>query len=404
MKVSLFSTTLALMTMSSSVAAFSTPRVFLARSSAVVSPAPSFELGAVPDGWVGGFAESNPDFAYPRLSPDLSDLPILDNMANIDLLTRQQRVPWPQFSWLAIPGNENSRVYQMFAPDISRLGYTDEGRIYSIICPQQGFGSAFLGTLNVEVTVTGQRGWVDEPDNTVYGDLGVKGRIWISEGSKTLPFIKDIMKKYDTKDYPFSKANAVNITTHRAGQPWNPMFNIFNGTDPSFPHPSFAQHWEEAYGVGYLNVEIGGIESTGNDDIDRFNQMVLDVFNLGSGNILKFGSTLSWNVWFSEPELLDRKEWAEHAEKWRHSIDVNHTSPTGDGSKQTYFDGRIFKPLQSAIGQELKLIKSFLTSGTRPRSSAGRLLKATSDQEEEDDDDDSSMLDLMTSIDHHRYE
>ena len=392
------------LTMACSVAAFSTPRVLAAD---YVSPRATFGLCAVPDGWVGGFAESNPDFAYPRLTPDLSDLPILDNMANIDKLTRQQRVPWPQFSWLAVPGNDNSRVYQMFAPDISRLGYTDDGRVYSIICPQQGFGSAFLGTLNVEVTVTGQRGWVDEPGHTIYADMGVKGRIWISEGSKSLPFLKDIMKKYDTKDYPFSKANAINVTTHNPGQPWNPIFKLLNGTDPSFPHPMYAQHWDEAYGVGYLNVEIGQIELTGNENVDRFNQMVLDVFNLGSGNILKYGSTLSWNVWFSEPELVDRKEWKEHAVKWRHSIDVNHTSPTGDGSSQTYFDGRIFKPLQSAIGQELKLIKSFLTSGVPPRRAEKRMLKAmavTDDDSEGEDEDEGSMLHLMMSVDHDRYE
>ncbi|MDG1532587.1 MAG: hypothetical protein P8Q99_14710 [Paracoccaceae bacterium] len=35
-------------------------------------------------GWVGGFEESNPDFAYPK--PDLSSLKMLDNLANINLL------------------------------------------------------------------------------------------------------------------------------------------------------------------------------------------------------------------------------------------------------------------------------------------------------------------------------
>ena len=356
-------------------------------------------------GWVGGFAESNPDFSYPRLTPDLSDLPILDNMANIDKLTRQQAVPWPQFSWLAVPGNENSRVYQMFAPDISRLGYTDDGRVYSIICPQQGFGSALLGTLNVEVTVTGQRGWVKEPEHTVYADMGVKGRIWISPGSKQLPFVKKLQKKLNTKDFPFSKANSINVTTHNPGQPWNPIFALFNGTDPTFPHPEYALHWDEAYGVGYLNVEIGGIEKTGDEQVDKFNQVVLDVFNLGSGNILKKGSTLSWNVWFKEPEPVNRTEWALHAEKWRHSIDVDHTSPTGDGSSQTYFDGRIFKPLRSALFQEMKLLTSFLTTATPPRRmveptgmvKATGMVEPTAAPEEEDE------MSFITKVDYDRY-
>jgi hypothetical protein len=94
----------------------------------------------------------------------------------------------------------------------------------------------------------------------------------------------------------------------------------------------------------------------------KFNQFVLDVFNIASGNTLKQGSTLSWTVWFKEPELVDRKEWAAHAKKWRDSIDVNYTSPTDAGSKQRYFDGRIFKPMKSAFWQEIKYLQSFLSS------------------------------------------
>jgi len=355
---------------------------------------PAFRLSAVPSGWVGGFAESDSKFAYPRVTPDLSDLPILDNMDNIDKLTRMQKVLWPQFSWLAVPGNDESRVYQMFAPDISRLGYTDEGRVYSIICPQQGFGTAFLGTLNVEVTVTGQRGWVKEPEHTVYADMGVKGRIWISTGSKTLPLVKKIEQWLAGKNGPFTKQHAINVTTHNPGQPWNPVFSLYNGTDPSFPHPNYARHWDEAYGVGYLNVEIGGIEKTGDEHIDNLNQMILDIFNIASGNILKKGSTLSWNVWFNQPELVDRKEWKDHAEQWRDSIDVNHTSPTGDGSTQTYYDGTAFKPLRSALFEELKLITSFLTTGKRPVRDRALLQVG----------EEPLLEDILTSIDFDRYD
>ena len=69
---------------------------------------------------------------------NLSSLPILGNMANIDKLQRQQKVCWPEFSWQTVPDQERSRCFQMFSPDISRVGYTDKGRVYSIICPQQG--------------------------------------------------------------------------------------------------------------------------------------------------------------------------------------------------------------------------------------------------------------------------
>ncbi|MDU8913008.1 hypothetical protein [Aestuariicoccus sp. MJ-SS9] len=133
-------------------------------------------------GWVGGFAQSNPAFAYP--DPDLSSLPMLDNMANIDKLDRCQDVLWPEFSWQTVPGDEDTRCYQMFAPDISRIGYTNEGRVYSIICPQQGAYSPSFGVLNVEVTVTGQRGWVDENTKTMAADMSVQGKVWFSPSAK----------------------------------------------------------------------------------------------------------------------------------------------------------------------------------------------------------------------------
>ena len=74
-----------------------------------------------------------------------------------------------------------------------------------------------------------------------------------------------------------------------------------------------------------MEVEIGGImDEPGTDEIVRdFNQLVLDTFNLGSGNILAEGQILSWNVWFAEPELVDQEEWANHAEVWRKSLEVS---------------------------------------------------------------------------------
>lgn len=125
-------------------------------------------------GWVGGFAQSNPAFAYPN--PDLSSLPLLDNLANIGLLQRQQGIEWPEFSWEAEKGNANTRCFQMFAPYISRIGYTNTGRVYSIICPQQGLFVHKIGSLNVEVTVTGQRGWVDENTREFAADMTVEGK------------------------------------------------------------------------------------------------------------------------------------------------------------------------------------------------------------------------------------
>ena len=77
-------------------------------------------------GWKGGFSESNPDFNYP--TPDLSSLPLPDNLQNINKLQRQMKIKWPEFSWETKPGEKDTeRCYTMFSPEISRVGYTDTG-------------------------------------------------------------------------------------------------------------------------------------------------------------------------------------------------------------------------------------------------------------------------------------
>lgn len=158
----------------------------------------NLNCGDIPKGWKGGFAQSNKAFAYPE--PDLSSLPMLGNMDNINRITRQMHVFWPEFSWQIEKGNEKSRCFQLFAEDISSIGYDNTGRIWSIICPQQGacFNVPRIGIvgggeicLNVEVTVTGQRGWVDEEAKGPKGekeallaaDMTVEGKIWFSSDS-----------------------------------------------------------------------------------------------------------------------------------------------------------------------------------------------------------------------------
>src|SRR4051812_8588661 len=67
-------------------------------------------VGATPGSdtdWKGGFAQSDPAFAYP--DPDLSSLPLLKNMDNINLLQRQQAALWPEFSWETERGNPDKR-------------------------------------------------------------------------------------------------------------------------------------------------------------------------------------------------------------------------------------------------------------------------------------------------------
>ncbi len=321
--------------------------------------------------WIGGFAQSNPKFAYP--DPDLSSLPLLDNMANIEKLERTQHVRWPQFSWESIPGDPSSRCYQLFAPQISRIGYTNEGRVYSIICPQQGIVSPLFGALNVEVTVTSQRGWVDEnargpkvieDSHSMAADMTVEGKIWFSpSGFDSLAFAL-LAKFFASKNLPFPdrKANAIRVKTSKMGDPDQPVFRLSGGLTTWFKIPPFARHDDQAWDVGNIDVQINEHFQSGCAMVDDFNQLVMDVFNLGSGNLLKPNNVLSWNVWFTAPEAVDGCEWYTHAETWRRSIDADH-GPPNDGEQGTspqYYDGSPFHAGKNIAEQELALLKQYV--------------------------------------------
>jgi hypothetical protein len=312
-------------------------------------------------GWVGGFEESNALFAYPH--PNLSSLHMLDNMANVDKLQRQQAVDWPEFSWETQKNEtDTKRCYQMFAPDISRLGYTDEGRVYSIICPQQGAYSPLFGALNVEVTVTGQRGWAKESTKQMAADMSVVGKIWFSPGAKdkeAYKVLRDLLKIVNLP-FPASKTNAIVVKTYKPGNPQQPIFPLRSGQSTDFKIPDFARHEDEAWDVAHLGVEIGAIETIGNEIVDDFNQMFMDVFNLAKGNMLQDGNVLSWNVWFTAPEVVDQTEWIEHAKKWRDSIDVGHGSPDGSGTAARYYDGTPFKAGENLVDVEKQKLEAFI--------------------------------------------
>jgi hypothetical protein len=306
---------------------------------------------AVP-GWIGGFEPSN-----------LDDLPMLGNLDNIDKLQRQQKVLWPEFSWNSEPAEvDKKRCYQMFAPDISRLGYTNEGRIYSIICPQQGVCAPNIGSMNVEVTVTGNKGWADEKNRTLSAEMSVVGKIWFSPSATKNTLLKEIRTHFDKHNLPFpsTKANAIVIRTFNPGHPDQVAFPLTSDLSTDFPIPDFARHEEISWTKGHLGVEIGAIEKTGIEKVDDFNQMVLDIFNMAGGNMLQEGNILTWDVWFTAPELVDQEEWANHAEKWRLSLESDHGSPDGPGTVARYFDGTPFKPLEALLKEELPKVLAFI--------------------------------------------
>jgi hypothetical protein len=315
--------------------------------------------GVIPPGWIGGFAQSNPHFAYP--DPDLSSLPMLRNMDNINLLQRQQAAIWPEFSWETVPGDPTSRCFQMFAPDISRLGYTDTGRVYSIICPQQGACSPSLGCLNIEVSVTSQRGWADETTRLLAADMTVEGKIWFSPSALQNPLVKFFWMLFADSNLPFpsKKANAIIVNLHKFKDPMQPILPVRSGETTRFKSPDFAIH-PQAFAVANVEVEIGPIATTGKAIVDEFNALVMDAFNLASGNLLYPGNVLTWNVWVVDPALVDKTEWKDHAEKWRDSIDADHGSPDGPGTAPRYFDGTPFKAIDAVVQAEFDKLIAWL--------------------------------------------
>jgi hypothetical protein len=94
--------------------------------------------------------------------------------------------------------------------------------------------------------------------------------------------------------------------------------------------------------------------------VDEFNTLVMEIFNLASGNMLQSGNVLDWNVWFTTPSLVDQTEWMEHAVTWRDSIDADHGSPDGQGTTAKYFDGSPFSPVKGLIEEEEAKIKAYI--------------------------------------------
>ncbi|HSH02383.1 MAG TPA: hypothetical protein VLL52_07675 [Anaerolineae bacterium] len=329
----------------------------------------------VPAGWKGGFAQSNPKFEYVTNDPnrpDLTDIDLLGNLDNIDKITRQQSVYWPEFSWLTVMNDETSRCFQRFAHDISRIGYDDTGRVWSIVCPQQGTYIPHLANLNVEVTVTSQRGWVDEPNKTLAADMSVQGKIWFTPDVNEDPILQEIWELFDKHGLPFpgSKEHAIKVNTHKVGDRNQPVFPVRKGLSKRFTPPVFSEHYGGSWMHGNIDVQIGAIELTHHPVVDMFNRYVLRIFNEGVGNMLQEGNILTWNVWFTAPELADTEEWETHAEKWRESIDVNHAPPNGSlSSEKRYADGTVYvSPLSAEIDrfkQEAEVMLHMIKAGLR---------------------------------------
>ena len=207
-----------------------------------------------------------------------------------------------------------------------------------------------------------QRGWVDEPSKTLAADISVEGNIWFSPSAHENFFVKMIWDLFAKNGLPFpsAKANAIKVNLYNAENPIKQALPVRVGKSNRFKNPAFARHKDHAFAVSNVEVKIGPIQKVGHEVVDDFNQLVMDAFNLASGNLLQPGNILTWNVWVTGPQLVDQQEWRDHAERWRKSIDTGHVTPDGPGKPPKYFDGRPFSPINSIIQEEIDKIIAFL--------------------------------------------
>ena len=208
--------------------------------------------------------------------------------------------------------------------------------------------------------------------------MSVEGRVWFAPGAHETPAVKLLWKLLDEfgHDFPISKDKAIVVGTHEPGHPDQPIFRLTKGESTRFAAPEFARHPKEAWTVGHIEVEIGAIEPTHNTAIDDFNQLLLDILNMSSGNMLKRGNVLTWNLWFNHPERVDREEWREHAEKWRKSIDVDHISPERQRSPARFYDGAQFHAVEEQLDTEISKIYDFINRQLSPQQRLFRRSKS----------------------------
>ena len=199
--------------------------------------------------------------------------------------------------------------------------------------------------------------------------MTVVGKIWFSPSSHQNKYVKrlwDFFKK-SRLPFPFDKANAIRVTTYEPGNPTQPIFPLRSGESTDFTIPDFAKH-HDAWDVANLGVEIGPIEKVNHSVVDEFNELVMAIFNMATGNMLQVGNVLTWNVWFLAPNLVDIVEWRNHAEKWRDSIDTGHGSPDDDchgnpdcsATHKRFSNGARFCPVDDLEKMELEKIEAFI--------------------------------------------
>ena len=161
-------------------------------------------------------------------------------------------------------------------------------------------------------------------------DLEVTGNVWLSPGGVTNPLFRALKAFCDFAGFPLplSKDSAVRVPTFSASNPTNPIFWILPELSPRYQNPDFASH-PEVWKTAHIDVWIGEPIKTNSVVVDDFNALLIELLNAGTGNILKAGKVLSWNLFLLKPRLVDPTEWTDHARKWRDSIDSGANTHQG---------------------------------------------------------------------------
>ena len=212
----------------------------------------------------------------------------------------------------------------------------------------------------------------------------VKPHIWFSSSANQSAYGKLFWGAFELLNklhhLPINKNQAIIVDTHRTEK----MDHVEDPEvifvrdklykpDGLVHLPSFTLHNNEAWNYANLEVGIGDIASTGDDFVDNFNQLVMNLFNIGSGNLLQPGNILAWNVWVDAPTLVDQTEWRNHAQFWRTSIDVDHCSPDGNGSKVRYADGTEFTVELELLDNTLLDLREFIKNMCRKSLSGSKV-------------------------------
>ena len=290
--------------------------------------------------------------------PGVGSLVSLHNTTNFDRITRQMKVFWPEFNWSNKGDNmyprwdgtprqikNNIRIHKMFAKDISRVAYDDTGKIYNIICPQVGSVIQNVGIFNLEVTVTEVKGWIDETEldkvdgKWIDGYIVVKGKVWISHPHKSLKFIMDACESIGM-DFPSSKSNAIVINTYdpvtnKKELRITPGYSPYIGEIPDFTKHELVNNQpirEQARNVCYLTAMAHEFEKGHSISYNNICQIIMELYWLGSNNVMKPGSGLTWNINAAGPFPVDINEYTEHNSYWRKSLEnsMAFTQPQSD--------------------------------------------------------------------------